>query len=59
MKNKPSQLLVIGVLLIVLGAILKILKLELYSNTILITGLVLEIFAGILFFYYRFTPKKR
>jgi len=59
MKNKSSQFLVIGLLLVVLGAVLKVLKMDIYSNTILIAGLVLEIFAGILFFYYRFTPKNR
>ncbi|MET2985506.1 hypothetical protein [Aureibaculum conchae] len=59
MKNKSSQLLVVGLLLVLLGAVLKIFKMEIYSNTILIVGLVLEILAGVLFFYNRVTPKRR
>ena len=59
MKNKSSQILVLGLLLVLLGAILKIFKMEIYSNIILITGLVLEILAGVLFFYNRLSPKKR
>jgi len=59
MKNISSQFLVVGLLIIVFGAILKIFKMEVYSNIVLITGLTLEVLAGILFFYYWITPKKR
>ena len=59
MSNKPTQFLVIGLLLIVIGAILKIMKMELLSNTTMVVGLFLEIIAGSVYLYYRMTPKRR
>jgi len=49
MKLKPLNLLLIGLAVILLGAILRIMKFE-YSNIILLLGLALEISAAIVYF---------
>ena len=58
MKNRSSQFVVVGLFLVMLGAILKVIKLELYATTFLTIGLFLEISAGLIFFYDRVTSKK-
>ncbi|MEE9408859.1 MAG: hypothetical protein V3V28_12380 [Polaribacter sp.] len=47
--KKPKNLLLIGITLIAIAAFLKISKFE-YSNILILIGLGIEVFAGIIYF---------
>ncbi len=49
MNIKPLKLLLIGALILMIGAFLKILKIE-YSSIFLSIGLLFEISAGVIYF---------
>ncbi len=51
MKN-PLKILVLGVLIVTIGAFLKVVRFE-YSDIVLSIGLIIEIFVGITYFINR------
>lgn len=56
MRLKPLGLFTIGALVVLFGALLKILKVP-YSQPLLIIGLLTELF-GLVFYIYRYQIKK-